>query len=335
METTADQDLLQSLRRLGLLGEGTTPHCEPLAGGVSADIWRVDLEGGPVCVKRALPRLKVASDWRAPVERGTYEARWMQLVGAISPESVPRLLGRDPEAGLFVMEFLDPSRFPLWKAELSRGRVDPNFAALVGSRIGWIHASTAGNPETASRFATDSIFQALRLEPYLRTTAVAHPDRACQLEELASLTARTRLALVHGDVSPKNLLVGPEGPVFLDSECAWYGDPAFDLAFCLNHLLLKCLLVRSATQKLLACFDVLVQSYLAEVTWEPRPELEARAAHLLPGLLLARVDGKSPVEYLTERSQRNLVRRVARALLAEPVDELVSVRRSWTRELGT
>ena len=78
METTADQDLLQSLRRLGLLGEGTTPHCEPLAGGVSADIWRVDLEGGPVCVKRALPRLKVAANWRAPVEHGTYEARWMQ-----------------------------------------------------------------------------------------------------------------------------------------------------------------------------------------------------------------------------------------------------------------
>ena len=171
-----------------------------------------DLKGGPVCVKRALPRLKVAADWRAPVERGAYEARWMQLVGAISPESVPRLLGRDPEAGLFVMEFLDPSRFPLWKAELSRGRVDPNFAALVGSRIGWIHAIDSREPGKLPLVLPPTpSSRHFVWKPYLRTTAIAHPDRARQLEELASLTARTRLALVHGDVSPKNLLVGPRG----------------------------------------------------------------------------------------------------------------------------
>ena len=112
-------------------------------------------------------------------------------------------------------------------------------------------------------------------------------------------TQANKRALVHGDVSPKNILRGPDGPVFLDAECAWWGDPAFDLAFCLNHLLLKCLWTPSAAAGFLACFDALGAAYLARVAWEPPHALEARAARLLPGLFLARVDGKSPVEYIT------------------------------------
>jgi aminoglycoside phosphotransferase (APT) family kinase protein len=139
---------------------------------------------------------------------------------------------------------------------------------------------------------------------------------------------------VHGDVSPKNILIGPGGPIFLDAECAWYGDPAFDLAFCLNHLLLKCLWTPSATPGFLHGFDVLTKAYLAGVSWEPCGTLEARAARLLPGLLLARVDGKSPVEYLTDERDKDRARRVARALLAAPVERLDGVRAAWTEELG-
>jgi hypothetical protein len=122
--------------------------------------------------------------------------------------------------------------------------------------------------------------------------------------------------------------------VFLDAECAWYGDPAFDLAFCLNHLLLKCLWNRGAAAGFLACFDRLAGSYLGRVAWE-RPEvLEARAAHLLPGLLLARIDGKSPVEYVTEEADKNRVRHVARALLRDPVERLAAVREAWAESGG-
>jgi hypothetical protein len=146
-------------------------------------------------------------------------------------------------------------------------------------------------------------------------------------------TSGTRRALVHGDVSPKNILLGSDGPVFLDAECAWYGDPAFDLAFCLNHLLLKCLWVPGAREAFLACFRALAEAYLGGVDWEPRPELELRAARLLPGLLLARVDGKSPVEYLTAEPDKERVRGFAGALLCHPVARLDAIRAAWEDEL--
>ena len=130
---------------------------------------------------------------------------------------------------------------------------------------------------------------------------------------------------------PKNILVGPAGPVLLDAECAWYGDPAFDLAFCLNHMLLKCLWVPTASEGFLSCFDSLVSSYLQACRWEEPSSLEARAASLLPGLLLARVDGKSPVEYVTDEAQKERVRRAAHPLLIDPPSRLRQVREAWRR----
>ncbi len=188
-------------------------------------------------------------------------------------------------------------------------------------------------PPVAAEFPTDRIFHDIRLEPYLLATAARHPDLAPALHALATTTAATRRCLVHGDVSPKNILVGPAGPVFLDAECAWFGDPAFDLAFCLNHLLLKCLWTPSARERFLACFEALAGSYLGGVAWEPQGALEARTARLLPGLLLARVDGKSPVEYLSAERDKERVRRVARRLLAAPVGRLDEVRAAWAKEL--
>jgi aminoglycoside phosphotransferase (APT) family kinase protein len=164
-------------------------------------------------------------------------------------------------------------------------------------------------------------------------TAQRHPDLATRLQALVAQTQSNKRTLVHGDVSPKNILIGPNGPVLLDAECAWWGDPAFDLAFCLNHLLLKCLWTPAAQADFLAGFAVLAETYLAGVDWETRESLERRAAALLPGLLLARVDGKSPVEYLTADSQRDAVRRVARPLLQQPVARLGDISAAWRQGL--
>ncbi len=276
--------------------------------------------------------MRVEREWLAPIERNQYEFGWLRVVSAIAPNAVPRLIAHDAERNLFVMEFLAPESHPLWKSELHCGRADPAFAAQLGQLLALIHRSTAHNPAIAAEFPTDAIFHSLRLEPYLEATALLHPDLAPTLHRLVATTATSKHALVHGDVSPKNILVGPQGPVLLDAECAWYGDPAFDLAFCLNHLLLKCLWTPAASADFLRCFDSLRDAYLAGVTWEPADALEARAAALLPALFLARVDGKSPVEYLTAADQ-DRVRRIAKPLIQAGPERLETVRRTWAKEL--
>jgi len=327
-------DLLAALGRMGLLSPGETPRVTPLIGGVSSDILRVDLVRGAVCVKRALPKLRVQADWRAPVERNRWEVQWLRVAGDIVPGATPSVLAEDSSCGLFVMEYLDPTLNPVWKSQLRDGVVDAGFAAEVGRRIGLIHARTARRDELAARFATDHIFFPIRLEAYLVASARVHCDCSKQLEALVRATLSTKLALVHGDVSPKNILCGTSGPVFLDAECAWFGDPAFDLAFSLNHLLLKCLWRPQWQDRYLACFDALAQAYLRTVTWEPTAEIDARAARLLPGLLLARVDGKSPVEYVTANWQRDAVRSVARRYLLAPVEHLNDIRGAWCDEVA-
>lgn len=324
-------EMLQALREMGLLAAGERPRFTPLSGGVSSDISRVDLAWGTICVKRALPRLRVAAEWRAPVERNAYEREWLKLARAVVGESVPEVLGE--ANGMFAMEYFDPGQYAVWKSQLRDGKIDPGTAAAMGRLIGRVHAATSNNLALAQRFATDEIFHSIRLEPYLIATARKLPELGAPLAQLAHDTAHTRLALVHGDVSPKNVLVGPRGPVLLDAECAWYGDPAFDIAFCLNHLLLKCLWRPQARDAYLACFDAFCATYLARVTWERPEELEARAARLLPGLLLARVHGKSPVEYIVQAAEVATVTAFSRRLLLQPATRLAAVREDWQRAL--
>ena len=326
LSASLPEEVLAFLRKHGLAGPGENPPAVALAGGVSSDIWRVDLASGPVAVKRALPRLRVAQVWEAPVERNRYEKRWLETANGIVPGIAPKILAAD-DAGFFAMEYLGD--LPLWKAELRDGRADPDFAAEVGRRLARIHSATSGRKDIAAAFATDANFHAIRLEPYLLASGRKNADVEKQLIELQKRTAQIKVALVHGDVSPKNILVGKEGPILLDAECACYGDPAFDLAVCLNHMLLKCVWVPAFSKSYLSCFDFLSRAYLENTTWEDSKAIEGRVATLLPGLMLARIDGKSPVEYLTRDSDKERVRSVAKKLLLHPPQTLAEVRSAW------
>ncbi len=332
-DAAAQNIIVGFLREAGLVPAGASPRLSPLTGGVASDIWKVEAGDRTFAVKRALQKLRVARDWQVPVSRNVSEVDWLRAAARVVPGAVPEVLAHDAAIGAFAMTYLDPAHHPVWKAELAAGRADPAFAARVGDTIATIHAATAHSAALARRFANDALFHAIRLEPYLEATAPAHPDLADALMALSRETLATKVALVHGDVSPKNILVGPNGPVFLDAECAWYGDPAFDLAFCLNHMLLKCLWTPRARAGFLACFDALAAAYLARVNWEPAADLERRAARLLPALFLARIDGKSPVEYVTDDNDKARVRRVATPLIASPPSRLAEVRDAWAEDL--
>lgn len=323
-------EIATALGEMGLIGDGEQFAISRLSGGVSCDVYRVEVKRrGAMVVKRALPKLRVSADWRAPPERAAAEVAWIRLVAGINSRLVPKILGEDRGRHLFAMEHFRPEKYPLWKTQLAEGNADHGFAAQVGSALARIHSATAGKPDVAAAFANDAQFYALRLDPYLRYTADSHPDLAQAIRDTVSAIGKARIALMHGDISPKNILHGPDGPVFLDAETACYGDPAFDLAFCLNHFLLKSVWHPEWTDRYAQSFDALKQSYLASVDWEPARDMDRRTARLLPMLFLARVDGKSPVEYLTEEKDKALVRERARELIIAPAVSLDELARRY------
>lgn len=322
---TLDAQVLAFLRASRLLRSRDAARITPLSGGVSSDIWKIQADDHVFVVKRAVPVLKVATLWQADPHRSQREVDYLKWLEGVAPGWGPRVLAHDPERCLMAMEWLPPGEFALWKTELLAGSIDPGFAGRVGHRLAHLHHLSSTDPGLADRFGDLSFFRDLRLDAFLFETGRKHADLAATLENVAASLIAHRFALVHGDVSPKNILIGPAGPVLLDAEVATWCDPAFDLGFCLTHLALKALSLPAHTEILLASFSRLAHEYLSEVSWEMPSALEARAARLVPALMLARVDGKSPVEYLRAESDKARVRAVSRQLITGPRDRLEEI----------
>ncbi|MBE2287122.1 MAG: aminoglycoside phosphotransferase family protein [Prosthecobacter sp.] len=320
----------------------------PLPGGVSSDISLVESSSGTLVVKAALEKLRVKDDWFADVSRNRVEQDFFDYAAPIIPAHVPGILGRGD--GWFAMEYL--GELPNWKTKLITGEADENTAKLAGDVLGRLHAASWLDNAARARFNTLPNFHALRIEPYLLKTAERVPEVAPILRAEAARLAETQLALVHGDYSPKNLLVGPQRLIVLDAECAWFGDPVFDTAFMLTHLHLKALLHPHAISLVPAFWSAYLNAF---ETSRERPgvcrssgaferpldceklqragalqdavALEERTVKLLLCLLLARVHGKSPVEYLSEPQKARVTRFVLTHLPHPP--SLAALTASW------
>lgn len=306
---------------LGIASPQDTVVAHPLSGGVASDIAMVSVGDKKLCVKFALPKLKVQADWFAPVHRNAAEYAWLEAAASVAPEGAIALYGQSRELHGFAMEYLDDENAYLWKTALLNEAEPQGEAAAVGDLLGRIHA-TSTKPEFDTRaFQNRDDFQALRIEPYLLYTASQHEDIAAPLQQLAKQLYDASDVLVHGDVSPKNIFFRAGCPVMLDAECATMGDASFDLAFCLNHIVLKAIHLPASRQPYLASAAQFWHAYSRWVSWEPAASIETRVCRLLPALMLARVDGKSPVEYLSEK-ERTCVRELARQCIKSPVDRL-------------
>lgn len=294
--------------RKTLLADGLiTPEAEitPLTGGVSSDVFRVYSRGSEFVVKRALAKLRVAADWHAPLDRNHYEHRYLSVAGEIAPKSFPAVLHVNDDEGYFTMSWLGEG-WDNWKEQMLGGICDPETASLAGKLMGDIHRETANRPDLRAEFPTDKNFDELRLDPYLRATAEKHPNLKPLILQEIDRIANTHDGLVHGDFSPKNILVRPGEIILLDCEVAWYGDTSFDPAFLLNHLLLKSLYHAPAEMGLSAMFEAATTAYISARGFDPaEADLWSRkVARLLLMLLLARVDGKSPAEYIAPHEEK-------------------------------
>ncbi len=322
-------ELLPALQRMGLCRPDAPVKFTALTGGVSSLIVKVETADQVFCVKRALPQLKVAALWEAPVRRNRDEVAWLTFARDVSPTSVPHVLGEDEQDCIFAMSYLPADNHTVWKQQLLEGVVNPSMALAMAQLLARLHATSADNLDLCRSFDHDDDFVAIRLSPYFLFTAEKHPSCADALNRLVTQTLAHKKVLIHGDVSPKNILIGPNGPVLLDAECACWGDPAFDLAFVLTHLMLKSVWRPALAEAYLSAFDLLSTTYLQGVNWEPAAALEARTCDLLAGMLLARVDGKSPVEYLRENWQHALIRHQTIAWLNQPQTKLADMRAQW------
>jgi aminoglycoside phosphotransferase (APT) family kinase protein len=275
----------------------------PLTGGVASDIAKVDLPKGSICVKFALPKLKVSENWEAPVHRNAAEYAWLELASDVHPQSAVQLFGRSATQHGFAMEFISGDDVYLWKTAMLDGKLPKGEAAAVGDLLGKLHSASTTDTFDAKPFQNHDDFFALRLEPYLTFTATRHPVVADKLSALAAYLKTADRVLVHGDVSPKNILFRESGPIILDAECATMGDASFDLAFCINHLVLKAVHVPHIRAAMLNSIHEFWNAYASHITWEAASKIQERICQLLPALMLARVDGKSPVEYLSTKDQ--------------------------------
>jgi aminoglycoside phosphotransferase (APT) family kinase protein len=281
-----------------------------LSGGVSANVFLAEAQGRRVVVKRALERFKVADEWIVPRERVLAEAQALRLMAGLAPGSVPDVLAVDESTFTLVVEAA-PKDWRPWKTLLLEGVADTAVAAWLGALLAVLHSADGEIGSAVS-------FEAQRVDPYLRTIQRRHPALANEIGAYIDRLLATRECVVHGDYSPKNVLVGDDGLWVIDWEVVHRGDPAFDLAFMLNHLSLKSIHRPAAHAGYEACAEAFLDAYGREVDMQ-------YLFGLVGCLMLARVDGKSPAEYLTE-PQRERARSYGIALLSDPPGSLRDLR---------
>lgn len=267
---------------------------EELTGGVSSDIRIRQTAEGPIVLKRALDRLKVTADWRANPDRSHIEVRALRVAAAlIGQEHVPTVLWEDRSQHLFAMTLADPA-LENWKLQLIRGLVDLETAAAVGRTLALLHRKSAEDEAIARAFEDRGSFQELRIEPFFTSVSAKYPNLKSAIDAVVDTMSSRRSALIHGDFSPKNLLVKGSRVVVLDFEVAHWGDPAFDLGFCCAHLLLKKWRRGADGEAFAAAIRTLLAGYADGFGGEP---LDDHLTRMTACLLLARTDGASPVDY--------------------------------------
>ncbi len=324
MAVLQTHEVADYLRQIGLLPRGASAEVERLAGGVSSAVFRATWDPTTaVVVKQALPQLQVQDEWLSRVERSATEARAATVLQRLLPAgAILAPIYVDQARCLFVMPSA-PNSAETWKAQLMRGELSAETAATVGELLRELHRRSREYPELAEEFADRQDFLALRVDPYLRVTAQRRPHLAAAIDRHMERMLSVRDCLVHGDYSPKNFLVQPTRPravVLLDHEVCHWGDPSFDTAFCLTHLHLKACTFADRTN------DFLDLARCFWTTYGGDASLERDTVGMLGCLLAARVDGKSPAEYLTTDELRQRVRRLAERILLEVPCTLHEVR---------
>ncbi len=347
MRELATDNVCDYLRERGRLGRNETARVELLAGGVSNVVFLITPAASlPFVLKQSRAQLRTKADWFSRIERIYREADAQRALSQVLPEgAVPAVLFEDRENYCYAMSAVRADHV-VWKRQLVSGVVNPQLYTQAGSLLGQIHAGTWGQRRLFPEADDTTVFFELRVDPFYRRIAQVHPAIQPAIDQLIDNMPRCAAALVHADFSPKNLLVHPDGVTLVDHETVHYGDPAFDLGFFFSHLWLKAIALPNVRAEMIAgifaAWNAYRESMSAGRGWSasrspgapdidhrgfaqsgsspghPIEELSQRAVLHLAACLLSRVDGKSPVDYLTNPAHQQLVRDVTLRWFAAP-----------------
>jgi 5-methylthioribose kinase len=306
-----ESSVLSYLSQRGLLtGDATV---ETLTGGVSCIVLAVSNADVDLVVKQALPELKTKAKWVADQRRAIVEADAMQVYYSITPDSVPELLDCDPTEFTLTMSRL-PRSCTNWKIDMLEGRIHPQMGAQLGKVLAQWHNAAAVSDEIKAKFLEGSLFEQLRVAPFYRAVMDKNPDLQPVISDLIVEITTVKSTLVHGDFSPKNIMATQDHrPIVLDFEVAHIGNPVFDLAFLLAHLLCKIVYATQVDQKQ-ALVETATQ-FLNTYKQNTRLTVAESLPHHIALIALARVEGVSPVNYLDGPAQQRLVALTKSALL--------------------
>ena len=286
---------------------------EVLTGGVSCVVLAISNSEIDLVVKQALPELKTKAKWVADQRRAIVEADAMQVYHAITPDNVPQLIDCDPAAFTLTMSRL-PRSCTNWKIDMLEGRIHPEMGAKLGRVLATWHNATAVDAAIKAKFLEGELFEQLRVSPFYRAVAAKNTNLQGSISELINEITTEKVALVHGDFSPKNIMATTDhSPVVLDFEVAHTGNPVFDLAFLSAHLLCKIIATDNHVEK-----ELLAQTaneFLSKYSETTRLAVSANLSKHIALIALARVEGVSPVNYLSPDQAERLVKLTKAALL--------------------
>jgi len=299
-----------------------------LEGGVSSEVYKVKTKKNFYCLKRSLSKLLVKKEWFADTKRLKYEYHWLVHCKKIIPRSIPKIFQFNSKNDFLILEYLDEKKYNTLKSELLKKIINLKVIKKISKDIYKIH-NESSNSKTKKKFDNNfKNFYDLRLDAYFNEVGRVHPNLKIKIKNIIKSYKKNSSTLVHGDFSPKNILVYKNNVKYIDAETCNYGDPVFDVVFFLNHLLIKSIHIPQIKNKILEAYKIFFDTYIKLIKKKQREGFINRYLEMMPIMLLARVDGKSPVEYIKKKTIKNKIKLLSFSLIdkkLKTIDQIIKV----------
>jgi len=321
MELLTEETVVDYLINEGLFAQNEDIKVEILTGGVSNTVLAISTATKNLVLKQALPALKVAELWEADPRRAIVEADALELFHSLNPEIVPKLVFVDPIRFVVIMERV-PLSSRVWKSELLEGIYRPQVARTLGITLSQWHNYGIINPAAHKKFMEDTLFDQLRIDPFYRFVAAKNVNLQDSIHQLIAELENDKSTIVHGDFSPKNFMVTEDDHVYiLDFEVMHVGNPVFDLAFIVAHLLCKFFHAPNAEEA--AELSNIANNFLN--AYQEQTEVSETLVLHTALIALARVEGKSPVNYLSKSEQEKVQLLTKKVLLDQKTADVMTL----------